>query len=64
MSPPCRRRRHSVWCRNMLKTPTIRLRAGGIEASAEAMPVTGHAVASDILDTFRGKDGATAVDRY
>jgi hypothetical protein len=33
------RRRHSDWCRSLLKAPAIRLRAGGIEASAEAKPV-------------------------
>jgi hypothetical protein len=54
----------SDWYRNVLKTPTIRLGAGGIETRADATPITDPANVSNIVDKFRGKYGAATVDRY
>jgi deazaflavin-dependent oxidoreductase (nitroreductase family) len=53
----------SDWYRNVLKTPTIRVSASGIEASARAAPITDPATVNDIVNKFRAKYGAN-VDRY
>jgi hypothetical protein len=53
----------SDWYRNILKTPTIRGGASGIEASAQATPITDPETVNGIVDKFRAKYGAN-VDRY
>jgi deazaflavin-dependent oxidoreductase (nitroreductase family) len=53
----------SDWYRNVLKTPTIRVGASGIEASVRATPITDPTTVSDIVNKFRAKYGAN-VDRY
>jgi deazaflavin-dependent oxidoreductase (nitroreductase family) len=53
----------SDWYRNVLKTPTIRVGASGIEASARAAPITDPATVNDIVNKFQAKYGAN-VDRY
>jgi len=54
----------SNWYRNVLKTPAIRLVAGGAQLAARATPVTGPARVGEILDRFRAKYGAGDVARY
>jgi deazaflavin-dependent oxidoreductase (nitroreductase family) len=53
----------SDWYRNVLKTPTIRIAAGGVEATGEATPITDRETVNSIFQAFRTKYGAD-VDRY
>ncbi len=53
----------SNWYRNVLKTPTIRVAAGGASASGQAKPITDPDTVNDIFEAFRAKYGAD-VDRY
>jgi hypothetical protein len=52
------------WYRNLRKTPTIRVAAGGAEATSSARPITDPAAVSDVVDRFRAKYGADDVARY
>jgi deazaflavin-dependent oxidoreductase (nitroreductase family) len=54
----------SDWYKNILKTPTMRLNAGGKEWSAEVKPVTDKASVHDIVEKFRNKYGADQVKKY
>ena len=54
----------SDWYKNILKTPTMRLNAGGKERSAEVKPVTDKARVRDIVEKFRNKYGADQVKKY
>jgi deazaflavin-dependent oxidoreductase (nitroreductase family) len=53
----------SDWYRNVLENPTIRIAAGGAEATAEAAPVTDRGSVNAVVDAFHGKYGDD-VDRY
>ena len=53
----------SDWYRNALKTPTIRISAGGAEASAQTTPITDPGTVNNIVDKFRAKYGAAEVER-
>jgi hypothetical protein len=46
------------WYRDVLKTPMIRLAAGGTQHSAGATPVTDPARVHDVVESFRAKYGA------
>ena len=53
------------WYKNILKTPTMRLNAGGTEWSAFAVkPVTDKSQVRDIVDKFREKYGTAQVKKY
>jgi deazaflavin-dependent oxidoreductase (nitroreductase family) len=52
------------WYRNVLKNPTIRIAADGVEASVEATPITDAGTANDVVEKFRAKYGASDVERY
>lgn len=52
------------WYKYVLKTPTIRLAAGGAQLSAIATPISDAAKVDQILDKFRAKYGARDVDAY
>src|SRR5919204_3275766 len=54
----------SQWYKNVLKTPLIRLRAGGTEYTATARPITDSAEVDDVVERFRNKYGAAAVESY
>ena len=54
----------SDWYKNILKTPTMRLNAGGEEWSAEVKPVTDKVRVRDIVEKFRDKYGADQVKKY
>jgi deazaflavin-dependent oxidoreductase (nitroreductase family) len=54
----------SNWYRNVLRTPAIRLAAGGAELAASAAPVTDPARVGEIVDLFRAKYGARDVAAY
>jgi deazaflavin-dependent oxidoreductase (nitroreductase family) len=53
----------SNWYRNVLKTPAIRIAAGGVEASAQARTITDPGAVNDIFEAFQAKYGGD-VDRY
>jgi hypothetical protein len=54
----------SEWYRNVLKTPAIRLAAGGMDYGAQATPVTDPGKVAEVVDGFRAKYGATDVKAY
>jgi deazaflavin-dependent oxidoreductase (nitroreductase family) len=54
----------SDWYKNILKTPTMRLNAGGKEWTAEVTPVTDTVKVRDIVEKFRHKYGADQVKKY
>ena len=54
----------SNWYKNVLRTPAIRLAAGGAERTASAAPVTDPARVAEIVDRFRAKYGAKDVAAY
>src|SRR6478735_6223159 len=54
----------SSWYKNILTTPTMRLKAGGKERSAAVKPVTDKAQVRDIVEKFRNKYGADQVKKY
>ncbi len=54
----------SDWYKNVLKTPTIRMAAGGAQLTARATPITDPARVREILDEFRAKYGARDVEAY
>ena len=52
------------WYRNVLKTPTMRLAAGGAEATATPTPITDPARVSDVVEKFRTKHGDDVARYY
>ena len=54
----------SDWYQNVLKTPTVRLSAGGAQLNAGAIPVTDPAEVGAILGKFRTRYGARDVAAY
>ena len=54
----------SDWYKNILKTPMMRLNAGGKEWSAEVKPLTNNAKVRDVVEKFRAKYGADQVKKY
>src|SRR5215467_14919640 len=54
----------SDWYKNILKTPTMRLNAGGTERNAEVTPVTDKVKVRHIVEKFRDKYGADQVKKY
>ena len=51
----------SQWYKNLLKTPAVRLAAGGGQYSATAEPITDAGMFARILEYFRAKYGAQYV---
>jgi hypothetical protein len=54
----------SQWYKNVLKTPAIRLAAGGTEYSARATPITDPIKVDEVVEGFRAKYGASDVETY
>src|SRR5436190_22861602 len=54
----------SDWYKNVLKTPTIRLAAGGAQLNATVTPVSDAAKVEQVLDMFRARYGARDVAAY
>jgi deazaflavin-dependent oxidoreductase (nitroreductase family) len=52
------------WYRNVLKTPTMRLAAGGAEASVTATPTTDPSKVSEVVEKFRVKHGDDVARYY
>ena len=54
----------SQWYKNVLKTPSIRIKAKGAEADVEAAPITDASGVSSVIEKFRKKYGAGDVKKY
>jgi hypothetical protein len=54
----------SQWYRNVVRTPRMRLAAGGAEYSAEGTPITDLGEVGHVIDGFRAKYGAANVAQY
>ena len=54
----------SVWFKNVLKTPSIRLAANDVTISPVARPITDPQRVRQVVDKFRDKYGADDVKKY
>jgi deazaflavin-dependent oxidoreductase (nitroreductase family) len=54
----------SDWYKNVLKTPTIGLKAQAKEWNAKAQPITDVARAQSVAEKFRAKYGSGEVKKY
>jgi deazaflavin-dependent oxidoreductase (nitroreductase family) len=52
------------WYKNVLKNPSIHIKAGGAEAEFNAVPVTDAKKVSSVVEKFRAKYGASDVKKY
>jgi hypothetical protein len=52
------------WYKNVLKNPTIRIDARGVEEKFRAKPVTGAKGATSVVEKFREKYGVKDVKKY
>ena len=52
------------WYKNVLKNPSIRIVAGGVEANFKAVPTTDSKQVSSVVEKFRHKYGASDVKKY
>jgi len=52
------------WYRNVLKNPSIRIKAGGTEAEVQAVPIKDATQVKSVVEKFRDKYGANDVKKY
>jgi deazaflavin-dependent oxidoreductase (nitroreductase family) len=52
------------WYRNVLKNPSIRIDARGVEAEFQAAPITDDKAVKSVVQKFREKYGASDVKKY
>jgi hypothetical protein len=52
------------WYKDVLRTPTILLAAGGAQREARATPISDAAGVQEVLDEFRARYGAADVAAY
>lgn len=52
------------WYKNVLKNPSIRIKARGAEAEFQAIPITDGTWVASIVEKFREKYGAKDVKKY
>ena len=52
------------WYKNVLKNPSIRIDARGVEASLRAVPITDDNTVQSVIEEFREKYGAKDVKKY
>jgi deazaflavin-dependent oxidoreductase (nitroreductase family) len=52
------------WYKNVLKNPSIHIKAGGAEAEFKAIPSTDLKQVLSVVEKFRAKYGATDVKKY
>jgi deazaflavin-dependent oxidoreductase (nitroreductase family) len=52
------------WFKNVVRTPTIRLAAGGARHEARATPISDPSRVREIVDKFRARYGARDVAAY
>jgi deazaflavin-dependent oxidoreductase (nitroreductase family) len=55
---------NTQWYKNVLKNPTIRIDARGVDAGLRASPVTGANAVKSVVEKFREKYGAADVKKY
>jgi deazaflavin-dependent oxidoreductase (nitroreductase family) len=52
------------WYKNVLKSPKMRIDAGGADGEFKAVPITDHKQVSSVVEKFRKKYGAGDVKKY
>jgi deazaflavin-dependent oxidoreductase (nitroreductase family) len=52
------------WYKNVLKHPSIHIKAGGAEAEFKAIPITDPKQVLSVVEKFREKYGASDVKKY
>ena len=52
------------WYKNVLKNPSIRIDARGVEAKVRAVPITDANTVQSVIEKFREKYGAKDVKKY
>ena len=52
------------WYQNVLKNPSIKIKAAGAQAELEVVPTTDPAQVKSVVEKFRGKYGAGDVKKY
>jgi deazaflavin-dependent oxidoreductase (nitroreductase family) len=52
------------WYKNVLKNPSIRIKAGGAHLEVKVSPVTDPAQVKSVVEKFRAKYGAGDVKKY
>ncbi len=52
------------WYKNVLKNPSIHIKAGGAEAEVKAVPITDPKQVASVVEKFREKYGASDVKKY
>jgi len=52
------------WYKNVLKNPSIRIKAAGAEGEFKAVSITDHKQVSSVVEKFRAKYGANDVKKY
>ena len=52
------------WYKNLLKNPSIRIAARGVESGLRAVPVTDAKAVKSVVEKFREKYGAGDVKKY
>ncbi|MGC1436145.1 MAG: nitroreductase/quinone reductase family protein [Terriglobales bacterium] len=52
------------WYKNVLKNPSIHIKAGGAEAEFKVIPITDPKQVSSVVEKFREKYGASDVKKY
>jgi deazaflavin-dependent oxidoreductase (nitroreductase family) len=52
------------WYKNVLKNPTIRIKAGGAEGEFKVVLINDAKQVSSVVENFRGKYGASDVKKY
>jgi len=55
---------HTQWYKNVLKNPSIHIKAGGAEAEFKAIPITDPKQVLSVVEKFREKYGAGDVKKY
>src|SRR5438270_2493798 len=52
------------WYKNVLKNPSIRIKAGAAESELQAVPINDAAHVKSVVEKFRDKYGANDVKKY
>jgi deazaflavin-dependent oxidoreductase (nitroreductase family) len=52
------------WYKNVIKNPSILIKAAGAEAEFKALPITDAKQVSSVVEKFRSKYGANDVKKY
>ena len=52
------------WYKNVLKNPSLQIKAGGAEAEVQAVPAEDSTQVKSVVEKFRNKYGASDVKKY